>query len=176
MKKVVVGSTNPVKVNVVKEAFIAVFKDEDFEVIGVSALSSVSDQPMSDEETKQGAYNRTVSARDLEPDADYWVGIEGGLEKRGDEQWTMAWMCVASGEQVGYGKTSAFLLPTKISALINDGMELGHAADKVFSTDNIKQKKGTIGLLTNDLITRQDFYFHAMVFALVPFLQADLYK
>lgn len=176
MKKVVVGSQNPVKVSATQQAFEAMFPEEQFEVVGVAAPSGVSDQPMTDEETKLGAYNRTVSAKNIEPKADFWVGIEGGLEKHSNEQWTMAWMCVSSNEQIGYGKTSAFLLPTEISNLINNGMELGHAADKVFSTDNIKQKGGAIGLLTNGLVSRRDFYLHAMIFALIPFLQKDLYN
>ena len=54
MKKVIIASKNPVKINATKKAFEEVF-NEHFEFEGVSADSSVSDQPMSNKETLQGA-------------------------------------------------------------------------------------------------------------------------
>ena len=54
MKKVIIASKNPVKINATKKAFEEVFNDH-FEFEGVSADSSVSDQPMSNKETLKGA-------------------------------------------------------------------------------------------------------------------------
>ena len=45
MKKVIITSKNPVKINATKKAFENVFNDR-FEFEGVSADSLVSDQPM----------------------------------------------------------------------------------------------------------------------------------
>ena len=45
MKKVLIASRNPVKINATKKAFEEVFTDR-FEFEGVSADSLVSDQPM----------------------------------------------------------------------------------------------------------------------------------
>ena len=45
MKKVLIASKNPVKINATKKAFEDVFTDR-FEFEGVSADSLVSDQPM----------------------------------------------------------------------------------------------------------------------------------
>ncbi|WP_337236846.1 DUF84 family protein, partial [Salmonella enterica] len=58
MRKIIIASQNPAKVNAVRSAFSTVFPDQEWEFIGVSVPSEVADQPMSDEETKQGALNR----------------------------------------------------------------------------------------------------------------------
>ena len=64
MKKVIIASKNPVKINATKKAFEEVFNDH-FEFEGVSADSLVSDQPMSNEETLKGATNRLDNIQNL---------------------------------------------------------------------------------------------------------------
>ncbi len=94
MKTVIVGSTNPVKLEVAREAFNWVFPTEEFEFITEAAVSGVPDQPFGLEETKRGATNRAKSCRAAFPLADYCVGLEGGIEEIDGEYWPSAWMCV----------------------------------------------------------------------------------
>ena len=64
LKTVVVASTNPCKVEACRLAFVAlryeklmsrkVFKEDTFRFIPVSSKGGVSDQPYSEEETRQG--------------------------------------------------------------------------------------------------------------------------
>jgi non-canonical (house-cleaning) NTP pyrophosphatase len=44
----------------------------------------VPDQPLTDASTLRGAYNRAVRLRELEPGADFWIGIEGGVDAEPD--------------------------------------------------------------------------------------------
>lgn len=81
VKKVVVASLNPAKINAVKSAFIATFHQENFEFVGVSVASGVADQPMSNSETHRGALNRVKNAKCHLPDADYYVGLEAVSKK-----------------------------------------------------------------------------------------------
>jgi non-canonical (house-cleaning) NTP pyrophosphatase len=46
---------------------------------------------------------------------------------------------------------------------------------QVFGKRNSKQGAGTIGQLTGGLITRQLYYEHAVIMALVPFMNSELY-
>lgn len=80
MKKIIIASQNPVKINAVAAAFGKMFPDETFETEGVSASSGVSDQPKTDSETFEGAMNRAENASRM-ADGDFWVGIEGGVEE-----------------------------------------------------------------------------------------------
>lgn len=56
----------------------------DHEIICVNAPSGVNAQPMSAAETIQGATNRARRTAELVPDADFAIGLEGGVEPVGD--------------------------------------------------------------------------------------------
>jgi len=176
MKKIIVASQNPVKLQATLTAFQRMFAEEQFEIEGVSVESGVSEQPASDNETYQGASNRVENAFTAAPDADYWVGLEGGIEVKNSQMESFAWMVVRGPQNlVGKGRTATFFLPPKVAEFINEGKELGEADDIVFGTTNSKQANGAIGLLTGDVITRAGYYTEAVIIALIPFKNSSLY-
>lgn len=174
MKKIIVASKNPVKVNATLNAFKKVFPKEKFASEGVEIKSNVSDQPMSDSETYEGALNRAINASN-EKEGDYFVGIEGGIEESLEGMASFAWVVIKSKEKLGRGKTATFFLPKQVAELIKAGMELGDADDKVFGRSNSKQQNGAIGILTKDKLTRTALYEPAIIIALIPFVNKDLY-
>lgn len=175
VSKIIVASKNPIKINSVKLGFHKVYSDLDFEYEGVSVPSDVSDQPMSNQETLDGAINRATHAKKGFPNANFWVGIEGGIEKMGEEMMAFAWIVILSKDKKGKARTGTFFLPPKVVELINQGKELGEADDIVFGHSNSKQKNGAVGILTSNIIDRTQFYVEAMVLALIPFLNKDIY-
>ena len=169
IKKIVVGTTNPAKLNAVRVAFQEMFPSEHFDVSGIAVASGVSDQPMSDEETLQGARNRAHNARQEAKDADFWVGVEGGVHVLDPSKIsTFAWIVVIDRDTVGEAKSASFLLPPKVAALVSAGTELGTADDIIFGTENSKQAGGAVGLLTEGVITRSSLYSMAVSLALIP--------
>jgi inosine/xanthosine triphosphatase len=174
MKTIIVASTNPVKIQAALAGFQAMFPAETFTVQGVSVPSGVSDQPMSDEETLAGALNRARAARQHLPDADFWTGIEGGIEEKHGDLWAFAWVAVLGNNLTGKGRTAAFTLPHEIADLVRQGVELGIADDRVFGRSNSKQGNGAVGILTDDVVDRTRYYVHAVVMALVPFKNPEL--
>jgi inosine/xanthosine triphosphatase len=176
MKKIVVASKNPVKIAAALGGFKRMFPDEEFEAEGVGAESGVNDQPISNDETYQGAFNRANNAKTMQPHADYWIGLEGGIEDTGDDMFAFAWMVILGSDgRIGKGKTGIFFLPGEVATLIRGGMELGEADDIVFSRNNSKQAGGAIGLLTDDVIDREAYYTEAIIFALVAFKHPEFY-
>ena len=175
MKKVIVASKNPVKLQCSRLAFEKAFPEETFELTGLSVPSGVSDQPMTDAETLQGAINRTKNARQEAPEADFWIGIEGGVDRIDNRMDAFAWVYVESARAQGQARTATFELPPQIVALIDEGMELGHADDKVFNRENSKHKSGAVGILTHGLIDRAQYYEPAVVLALIPLMNPELY-
>lgn len=170
-KRIVVASRNPAKVRATREAFSLQFPGESIECIPASVESGVSDQPKSDEETRNGARNRALNARELIPGADFWVGLEGGIDTIDDTLMAFAWMAVlGSGGRIGESRTVTLPLPPAVKTLVGQGMELGDANDQVFSTVNSKHRGGAFGLLTNGIYTREGVYTEALVIALVPFV------
>jgi len=54
-KKIIVASKNPVKIETTLDGFKNVFPHCEFDVLGVSVPSGVSDQPLSESDTLKGA-------------------------------------------------------------------------------------------------------------------------
>lgn len=175
MMKIVVSSKNPVKISSALLGFQSMFSGEEFEIVGVSVPSGVPDQPLGDEQTLLGAMNRMNGVLTLS-EADYYVGIEGGVEHVGDDVEVFAWVVVRGPNgRVGKARTGMFLLPKKLVELVRQGVELGTAADMIFDESNSKQKGGTVGALTSGAIDRTAYYHHAVILALLPFKNPDLY-
>jgi inosine/xanthosine triphosphatase len=145
---------------------------------GYDVPSGVSDQPMGEDETKQGAINRAKSAWQAHIDVngcspDFSVGLEGGLVVYDGEMLCTAYMACFDGDMIGTSRTASFAIPPAMAALVTGGMELGDADDAVFKTVNSKQGEGTVGALTRGVINRISYYEPAIVLAMVPLLWKD---
>ena len=168
---VVVASKNPVKIEAVRAAFSACLPGRGLEVEGVEARSGVTEQPVGDDETLTGARNRMNDARRQRPDADYWVGPEGGIGKHDEALVAFAWMVVGDRHGgAGEARSATLPLPPRVRELVDQGMELGEANDRVFETENSKQAGGAFGLLTDGRHTRESVYAQTVELALVPLL------
>ncbi|WP_139363754.1 inosine/xanthosine triphosphatase, partial [Oceanospirillum linum] len=130
------------------------FPQQAFEFVGISVPSEVADQPMTNEETHRGAVNRVKNAKVEMPTADFYVGLEAGIEGNV----TFAWMVIESDTHRGESRSASLMLPPEVLAQLADANELGDVMDKVFGTENIKQKGGAISLLTQNQLTRSSVY------------------
>lgn len=172
---VIIGSKNPVKILCAEEAFHLTFGDQ-FLVQGLNVDAGVDKQPFGDEETYLGAYNRASNSKTVFPEADFWVGIEGGVDKMGEDMTAYAWVVVLDRSgKVGRARTASFFLPEAVAGLVKEGMELGEADDQVFQSSNSKQQGGAVGLLTKGLVGRKDLYKQAVLLGLIPFIHKDMY-
>ena len=176
MEKIIVASKNPVKLAAVRNGFERIFPGRKFETTGEAVESAVSDQPVSDKETMSGAVSRAARAASQVPEADFWVGIEGGIQEHPDGMTAFAWVVIQSHSMTGKARSGTFFLPTKIAALVRKGKELGEADDIVFQQKDSKQYNGAIGLLTDNVIDRTMLYEHAVILALLPFKNETLYR
>lgn len=175
MLTLVVASTNPVKLQAAVNGFQRLFPGSELNVVAANVPSDVAQQPLSDDETLRGALNRSANAQAAHPDADYWIGIEGGIQPIGQEMTAFAWIVIRSQEMIGKGRTGTFFLPPAVAELIRQGKELGEADDIVFGRTNSKQDNGAVGLLTDNVVDRAQLYEHALILALIPFKNQVLY-
>ena len=186
---VAVGSTRRPKLNAVWEA-LSVFgpsldPNAQFEVVGVEVPSGVNHTPLTRAEIMAGARQRAEAlaqmARERNEDWRYFVGLEGGLdviEQNGRrlvflENW--AYVMDTSGRSA-YGQSGSISIPAPLAAEVLDrGVELAAAIDAYAGGHGIRDAQGAWGILTRNLITRQDAFRVAVINAFAPFFNAALY-
>lgn len=176
MTTVICASQNPVKLEAARRAFGRMLPEAEARVQGIAVESTVSAQPRTSEETLRGAEARASRAREIRPEADFWLGIEGGIDEEHAAMEAFAWVVVLSPRGWGRSRSGSFLLPPPVAELVRSGMELGEADDRVFGRRDSKRKEGAIGLLTDGVVDRTDLYEHAVVLSLVPFRRDELYR
>lgn len=75
-----------------------------------------------------------------------------------------------------YGQAGGILLPEALASEVLDrGVELSEAIDVFTGGQGIRDMQGAWGVLTRDLITRQDAFRIAVIHAFAPFFNAPLY-
>jgi inosine/xanthosine triphosphatase len=170
---VAVGSTNPVKVSAVRAVLERAGAAA--RVDGVAVASGVREQPFGDAETIQGATQRARAALEA-TGADLAVGLEGGVVDEGGTMRTCAWASVVSRDgRTGVGGSLAMTLPDSVAALVREGIELGHAMDRISGAHDTKRGAGAVGILTAGLVDRQRAYESLVTYALAPFLAPEHY-
>jgi inosine/xanthosine triphosphatase len=174
IRTIAVGSKNPVKIAAARAVLAPLALEAT--VSGVAVASNVPDQPFGDDETIRGALTRAAAARDA-CDAELGVGIEGGVVEAPDgSMYTCAWAAIVDRHgRSGVGGSLAMPLPRRVAEMIREGLELGHAMDRIAGERNTKHGKGAVGILTAGLVDRQRAYEVLVTYALAPFLSADLY-
>jgi inosine/xanthosine triphosphatase len=149
------------------------------EVIGVTTESNVSAQPFSAAETRQGALNRARGALELVPDADFGIGLEGGVEKAesDDTYFECGWMCVVERKtgRIGWGSSARFVLDGALVQQLKAGKELATVMDEMTGETDVRSGLGAMGILTGGALGRADAYSHGLIFAFAPFLSPNKY-
>jgi len=187
---VAVGSTRQPKLNAVWEA-LAVFgpslePNAQFEVVGAEVESGVPHTPLSRVELMAGARNRAEAlatrAKEAHLPWEYCVGLEGGVDivsDRGSRSvFLQNWAYVADKSgRAAYGQSGSVLLPDILARqVVDEGIELGVAIDAFAGGHGIRDAQGAWGVLTQNMITRQDAFRTAVINAFAPFFNAQLYR
>lgn len=165
-----VGSHNPVKINAVIGACSETWPDVIVEGFDVS--SEVSEQPVGDLETKNGAINRakTTLAEGLQKhevngfifpnDHVLGVGLEGGVfDDPEGQMWSTVWAVVV--DKTGFmefANGARFKVPDVVAKIIRAGGEMGPAISEVVGEAEIRKKQGMIGITTKGFVDRTEEY------------------
>lgn len=175
--KVLIGTNNKGKVEGAKQAFEKFYSD--VEVVGVSVDSGVGDVPVNDEIYK-GASNRVNNlikyAEENNVEADFFIGVESGITNKLGK-WCIIQIAVIKDKNgyESFGTGPAFPIPNKyVEETIKT--DLGIVMDKIFNGNGLKNEKGGIAHLTNDVITRYDLTREAFIMALTEFINGDLWR
>ena len=171
--KIAVGSLNPLKLEAVKNILSRAGRDDQF--VAVSVESGVSHTPLSNQETIAGARRRAREAR-KSAGADRGVGLEGGMNRLGEDWFTAVWCVISDGDGETVGGGVHFQLPPSVvRAITEEGKEMGPAMDVLAGTNMSKRRMGAEGLLTEGLIDRKTTFEIAVIYALAPRLSPEYF-
>lgn len=175
MKKIAVGSTNPVKLEAIRRVLVRLWPM--VQLASSEVESGVRTQPLSDEEAIQGAINRARGALLQLPPSDLGIGIEGNTVELTYGMFSTAWVAIVDRQgQVGLGSSGRFALPETIAEAIRQGGELGPLMDQRTGEANVKQKQGAVGILTNGLLNRTEALEVGVICALSRFVASEYYQ
>ena len=163
--RILVGSMNPVKINAVKAVMSRI--NSNAEIIPLEVDSGVSKTPFGEDQIVQGALNRARNAFE-HASGDFAIGMEGGIVTKFERFFLTGWCAVldnAGNYQFGCGVYMP--IAEKIVEMVKTGMELGAVIDQLTGIRDTKYKMGSIGILTNNLMTRQQAWEDAIIYAMV---------
>ena len=177
------------KLNAVKDAASAIAPllggGVNLEVVGYEVESGVSHTPASREELMQGARQRAEALREKlsakESPVDFCVGLEGGLDvvaENGRKRvFLESWAYVTDGTRGHFGCSGSIELPEALAEqVLSRGVELGLAIDEFAGAVGIRDGQGAWGILSGNLISRQESFRLAVIAAFAPFYNARMYR
>lgn len=169
-----VGSSNPNKISAVERVVKKLLDNS--KIVSVNSPSLVRNMPLNDDEAITGAMNRAKHSLE-QCQADYGVGIEGGVHETSHGMFLNAWAAVINKQgKVGLGCTSRILLPEVVANEIRKGRELGPVMDKLTGKKDVKKHEGTSGLLTKGMVKRSESFEQAIINAFMKFLNNKFYE
>jgi inosine/xanthosine triphosphatase len=187
---IAVGSTRKPKIEAVRDA-LAEFGPflngaADFNVAAVEVPSGVRHTPLTREDLMAGARQRAEAlieiARGEIHHWNYFVGMEGGLDvvREGSSRrvFLSSWAYVTDGAGPGaFGQSGAVQLPEALAKIVvDDGVELSKAIDAFAGGRGIRDVQGAWGVLTQNIITRQDAFRVAVISAFAPFFNRKMFS
>ena len=153
---IIIGSKNPTKVKAVQEVF------NNQVVCAEDVPSKVSNQPLSDEETLIGAYNRAEQAIQLY-NAEIGIGLEGGVMELQGVTYLCSWGSMIDKNGVQFNASGARIpLPIEIAEGLHQDKELGDLMDLYAQKQDVRKNEGAIGIFTNNLIGRKEMFVHIL--------------
>ena len=176
--KIVVGSTNPVKIKAVENIFSTIYSKKQLEVIGIKVGSGISTQPFN-EETIKGVINRAKEAM-LKTNIDLSVGIETGLfnfPSTISSYLDMHWCAILDRKgRLTIGCSSGFELPQDvIYQIIKKGKEVGEVMDEIAGMNGVGKRMGAIGILSKGIMNRIHLNEQAVLMAMIPRINEEDY-
>ena len=175
--KVLIGSENRVKIESARQSFSRFFNP--LEIHGLSVDSGVSAQPFN-QDTFVGAKNRAEHAKRINDEqclnANFFVGIEGGVLQLHNKWFQFTVIHILDQQcRESVGTTGLYELPDWLVEKLLGGIELGHIIDELTGDFNTREKQSASGFFTKGVVDRLQNYTQAVTFALIPFLQDNLY-
>lgn len=167
---IAIGTTNKAKTEAVEVIARKYFDKPNF--THIKAASQVSDQPITHEETRLGAINRSKNAI-KETGAQLSFGLEGGVTEIDGVMYVCNWGALSVSNGTTFTAAGAqIILPEEIAQEIRVGKELGPVMEHYTQRRDIRQGAGAVGVFTQGLVSRQMMFEHIVSLLIGQYLFA----
>ena len=189
--KIAIGSTRGPKVDAVKEAW-QVFAakllsdpEEKASFFSYDLSIGAPRMPLSVSDLMEGARTRAenlaLQLKKEKAEANFYVGLEGGfhvIDSQGPRRQAFleSWAYVSDGYMGFHGHGGGLYVPSSIAdPVIDRGIELGIVMDRLTHQEEVGNKQGTWGVLTQDILSRKHSFVIALIAAFAPFYHPEAY-
>jgi len=163
MRNVFLGTTSQAKFDIAKS-----FLGENYNVIPVNIDSGITDQPLDEDTTIQGAITRAKRATNSDQVYEFSVGLESGLTKINGLYYLV---CVAAlidrSSSVYLGISNKLPLPKEVSNKIADGKQFGEVIREFMS--NTRETTPSFVEHIRELIDRKKSFYESLNNALFAY-------
>lgn len=171
--KIVLGSASKDKKKILEKALEELGVKA--QVKGVSVDSGVADQPLGERKVIKGATGRALAGLRKIPEADFSVGLEGGVEEFREDQYFLVCAAAIADKKgrICLGIGSKLLLPREVCLRIKKGEQFGVVIRK-YQKKHFADRK--ISPLVEALINRKSSFSEAIKNAYLVFLNKKHYS
>jgi non-canonical (house-cleaning) NTP pyrophosphatase len=143
------------------------------------------EMPRTLDELLRGARQRVAklleATQSQQRKADFFVGMEGGFHTVHHDgrnlTFLQSWAFVSDGTAGHFGSSGNILVPERIAKeVMTHGRDLSVVIDETAQQKDVRSKQGTWGILTRDLLTRQQSFEIALTAAFAPFYNKKVYE
>lgn len=178
--RVAVGSTNPAKVKGTRLAFSHSLGLRTVTIKAVKTIPFVGSQPLSLDETVEGAQERAMFALESAR-PDFGVGVEAGLVELGSGRPgnflnVQVAAVVDSEGHLSFGCSSGFPIPKRFAEKLQETREeLDRYTHELVGDKKVREEEGIVYHLSKGRLSRVDMTEQCVSMALIPWLNAKVY-
>jgi inosine/xanthosine triphosphatase len=187
--RIAVGSVRPAKLLAVRAACAQIATVDGgwgrAEIVAREVGTGVPAMPLTDAQLMRGARDRARAVREAlrseGASAHLFVGLEGGfhtvtldgVRHTFLQGWAYAW----DGTRGHFGISPSVCVPDQVVRRVVTGRrELGEVIDEVAGEHDVRSRQGAWGVISKELLTRAQSFESALVAALAPFYNPELFS
>ena len=173
--KIAIGTLKAPKVEGIKTAIhdCPYFSSTTEEIVYIleAVESGISAMPLSMAETMEGAKNRAQNLKKKGIQADFYVGMEGGVTPIADKKYIFGTVYVENPAGEGhFGFSPMMEVPSIVEKkLYEEKLELGPVMSELAGILNIQSQNGSMSAWSEDMLKRNDEFEFAFKAAISPF-------
>ncbi len=171
--KILLASKSKIKAETVRDAVALLFPNSILELVQHD-VEDPGPEPFGNDAVINQIRKSIEKIQENDSDADFYIGMEGGVREYNGEMEEIAYVMVSDKtNRISLSQAVSFPIPPNVAQKVREGIPFATAVDELYSTKDIKNNQGFVGLLTNGVVDKKALYFQPTVVALSKFVKNE---